>query len=143
MAEKHEIGYQINSSAYKGCLVLIVEDVLLNQQVATAMLKLIGCDVKIAKNGLVALEMIKHEKFDLIFMDCQMPVMDGLEATRRLRIDEATNSHARTPVIAMTARTLEGDEEACLKAGMDDYLSKPLFIQDITEKLRVWLPRQD
>jgi CheY-like chemotaxis protein len=114
--------------------VLLVEDNLVNQMVSTHQLRKLGCEIEIANNGLEALAAWQRGGHDMVFMDCQMPEMDGLEATRKIRILEKERSLAPTPIIAMTAAAMEGDRENCLQAGMDDYISKPVKISEI-EKL--------
>lgn len=104
--------------------ILLVEDNLVNQKVATAMLKKLGCNVFVVPNGARALEQIALRKFGLIFMDCQMPVMDGFEATRAIR--QMIGDIRDIPIIAMTAHALKEDRQKCLDAGMDDYLAKPV-----------------
>ena len=104
--------------------ILLVEDNLVNQKVASAMIKKLGCAVTVAPNGERALEQIALHKFDLIFMDCQMPVMDGFEATRAIR--QMAGDIRDIPIVAMTAHALKGDRQHCLEAGMNDYLAKPV-----------------
>jgi len=123
-----------------GTRVLLVEDNPVNQVVAQAMLQSLGCSVEIAGNGRDALERVAAGQFDLVLMDCQMPVMDGFQATRDLRAREAAGS-ARLPVIAMTASALEGDRELCLAAGMDDYLAKPFLREQLVAVLSRWRPQ--
>ena len=123
-----------------GLRVLLVEDNLVNQKVAAALLKKLGCQVSIAEDGSVALQRLQEAPIDVILMDCQMPVMDGFETTRRLRAGEAGSDAARLPVIAMTANAMQGDREQCLAAGMDDYLAKPVSREAIVSTLRRWLP---
>jgi signal transduction histidine kinase/DNA-binding response OmpR family regulator len=106
--------------------LLIAEDNAMNQEILLAMLEDTGYAVRLARNGRVALEMLDTEDFDAVLMDCQMPEMDGFEATRRLRAREAERGARRLPVIALTANAIRGDRERCLEAGMDDYLSKPV-----------------
>lgn len=118
--------------------VLVVEDNRTNQMVAGAMLARLGCDCTFAGNGLEAVAAAQAARFDLILMDCSMPEMDGFDATRQIRRDEAaTGGH--TPIVAMTANVQSGDEEACLAAGMDDYLAKPVTLATLKQKLGDWL----
>ncbi len=113
-----------NENAVVDADILLVEDNLVNQKVATAMLKKMGCRVIIAPNGARALEQIALRKFDLIFMDCQMPVMDGFEATRAIR--QMVGDIRDIPIVAMTAHALKEDRQRCLDVGMNDYLAKPV-----------------
>ncbi len=114
--------------------VLLVEDNVVNQEVGRGMLESLGCRVNVAENGLAALREVQRGEFDLIFMDCQMPVLDGLEATRRIRQREEGSS-ARVPIIALTAYAMKGDREACLAAGADDYLSKPFSREQLSKSI--------
>ena len=104
--------------------VLLAEDEPVNQLVASRMLARAGCDVDIAGNGREAVDRCSARDYRIIFMDCQMPDLDGYEATRRIRAAEKPAHH--TPIVAMTAHTIHGDRERCLRCGMDDYLPKPL-----------------
>ncbi len=104
--------------------VLVAEDNPVNQKLAARILEREGFQVEVAANGEIALAMIAKSSFDIILMDCQMPVLDGYEATRRLRLD-ANPEKARIPVVALTAHAMEGDREKCLAAGMNEYLTKP------------------
>lgn len=121
--------------------VLIVEDNPVNQLVAAEMVKRLGLHADVAGDGAEALEALERLPYDLVLMDCQMPVMDGFEATRRLRQRQAEG--LRLPVIAMTANAIRGDRERCLDAGMDDYLPKPVRISELKAMLRRWLPATD
>ena len=121
-----------------GARVLLVEDNPVNQQVACAMLEDLGCMAEIAHDGREALERLANGRPHLVLMDCQMPELDGFEATRRFRATEAAGS--RLPIVALTANAMEGDRERCLAAGMDDYLSKPFSREQLATTLRRWLP---
>ena len=118
--------------------VLVAEDNPVNQIVAVAALKRCGCSVDVVSNGLQALEALSAGHYDAVLMDCQMPELDGYEATRELRRLE--HGDDRTPVIAMTAHAMDGDREKCLEAGMDDYVSKPLRREQLVATLRAWIP---
>ncbi len=113
--------------------VLLVEDNPVNQRVAVQILERLGCKVDAAANGREALELLERTAYDAVFMDCQMPEMDGYEATRELRLRQGKNG--RVWVVAMTAHSLAGDREKCLAAGMDDYISKPVRPSAIEEAL--------
>jgi signal transduction histidine kinase/CheY-like chemotaxis protein/HPt (histidine-containing phosphotransfer) domain-containing protein len=124
--------------------VLLAEDNPVNVEVASAMLEGLGLDVSRACNGEEALHSVQADDFDLILMDCQMPVMDGFAATTEIRRHEQQRGRARSlPIIAITANALQGDRESCLAAGMDDYLSKPYTQQALGQTLARWisLPR--
>jgi len=120
--------------AQRSARILLVEDNQVNQKLAYTLLQKRGHQVIVAENGAIALEILAREHFDLVLMDCQMPVMDGFEATRRLRA--GTNMlDPQVRVVAMTANAMEGDREACIAAGMDDYLSKPFSDNDLNAML--------
>ncbi len=121
--------------------VLIAEDNLVNVEVAQEFLLSLGCTVEIAANGQIAVADFQRGGFDLILMDCQMPEMDGLTATQQIRQVESSTGNKRTPIIAVTANAFAEDRAACLKAGMDDYLSKPFTERQLSEALARWLPR--
>lgn len=101
------------------------------------MLTRLGYDAETAQNGQEALSLLVRQSYDLVLMDCQMPIMDGYEATRRVRQQEPPGSH--TIIIGVTANAMEGDREKCLEAGMDDYLSKPFRLQEIIDLIKKWL----
>ena len=116
--------------------ILLVEDNKINQRIATLHLEKLGCHVELAENGEEALNRRKAERFDLMFMDIMMPVMDGLEATRQIRLWEHSQD-AVEPVyiIAMTANAMKGDRESCLQAGMNEYISKPFKAEELQKVL--------
>ncbi len=142
--------------------VLVVDDNPINRKVAARMLEKLGCRVEVAANGREAVEAVANRSYGLIFMDCQMPEMDGFEAVRMIRAREATidlrpsggvnaetgtplmrgeraKGAGRVPIIAMTANAMSGDREYCLAHGMDDYLSKPVQMQDVKRVIQRWL----
>jgi CheY-like chemotaxis protein len=118
--------------------VLVAEDNKINQYLVTHILQRCGYTYRLAANGLEAVEAFQEMRPDLVLMDIQMPVMDGLEATQRIRRLE-DQSEPRTPIVALTARAQPQDRELCLEAGMDDYLSKPVRMETLTERLTHWL----
>lgn len=120
--------------------VLLVEDNVINQTVAKKMLEKIGIDYELASNGQEAVDRLADgHNFKLILMDCQMPIMDGYEATAEIRKREKDAGSDRLKVIAMTANAMEGDKEQCLVAGMDDYIAKPVKLPDLKAMLYKWL----
>lgn len=123
--------------------ILLAEDNTINQEVAKGILKVIGCDVDIAQNGLEVLEKSASGQYDLILMDCHMPSMDGFEATVKIRQREQANPASRVPIIALTADVQKGVIEQCSDAGMDDYLSKPFTRNQLFQILEKWLPFPD
>jgi CheY-like chemotaxis protein len=118
--------------------LLLVEDNPVNQRVAQAVLGKLGYQSELAVNGAEAVTAAAARSYDLILMDCQMPVMDGFEATRRIR--EAQAGARRVPILAMTANAMQGDRERCLQVGMDDYLPKPVTLDALRVALQRWLP---
>ncbi|CRI65735.1 putative Histidine kinase [Thiocapsa sp. KS1] len=122
-------------------LVLVAEDSPVNQAVALGMLKRLGLRADAVGNGVEAIEALGTIPYDLVLMDLQMPVMDGLEATRRIRDASSSVLDRRIPVIAMTANAMQGDREICLQAGMDDYVAKPVKSETLAKVLAQWLPR--
>ena len=121
--------------------VLLVEDNPVNQELALHMLEVLGCRAVVVNHGRAALEALDRTAFDLILMDCQMPEMDGFEATAEIRRREAAGSNGRRiPIVALTAGAVGGDREKCLAAGMDDYVTKPFSLDQLERALRRWLP---
>lgn len=120
--------------------VLLVEDNPINQMVAMKMLQKVGLKAVLANNGVEALEILKQQSFDLVLMDCQMPEMDGFDATREIRKQDIKALYDKPlPVIAMTANVMSGDRERCLEVGMDDYIGKPVQRDKLESILREWL----
>ncbi len=134
-------GYHFSSD------ILLVEDAPVNLEVGMGMLESFGCRVDVACDGQEALDAIRKKSYDVILMDCQMPVMDGYEATRRLRemerqsVDGSAGTHRI--IIALTAHAMQGERQICLDAGMDDYLAKPFSLAALGEVLSRWLPAHD
>lgn len=142
LVTKHYISSLEKETTRKTVSILLVEDNRVNQQVAIGILKRIGYQVDIAINGLEALECLKdsNEKpYALVLMDCQMPEMDGYEATKIIRANSEKHYNENIPIVAMTANTMKGDREKCLAAGMNDYLSKPINPKLLEEKLKQWI----
>jgi CheY-like chemotaxis protein/HPt (histidine-containing phosphotransfer) domain-containing protein len=130
-----------SSSGQKGTAkvrILVVEDNGINRTVALSQLEALGYLGEAVENGRQALEALERESYDLVLMDCQMPVMDGYAAVRRLRRREKGDQHI--PVIAVTAHALKGERQRCLRAGMDDFLAKPLRLHELAASLERWLP---
>lgn len=130
-----------DSSGLQPVNVLLVEDSQTNQMVATAMLEKTGCRLTIANNGYESLEKVQQADFDIVLMDVSMPGMDGLEATRRIRA--LGGKYQTLPILAMTAHAFAHDREACLEAGMNDYLSKPLQREQLYSLLKKWTLSKD
>ncbi len=127
----------LNLSILRNAKVLLVEDNEVNQELALDILNEVGIQVTVAENGSQAIDHIHGENFDLVLMDCQMPVMDGYEATKLIRKE---NQYDMLPVIAMTANAIEGERDRCYTAGMNDYVSKPIDIESFLQTLCMWMP---
>jgi two-component system, sensor histidine kinase and response regulator len=120
--------------------ILIVEDNAVNQRVAAALIERVGHSCEIANDGKEAISALRRIPFDLVLMDCQMPVMDGYEASRSIReLESRIGGHI--PIVAMTANAMDGDREKCLEAGMDDYIAKPVTSNELYAKLEHWLEK--
>lgn len=123
--------------------VLLVDDTASNTMVAKAILKRYGAvDPDTAENGAIALEHVRSKRYDLIYMDCMMPEMDGYEATRAIRGGEAGEQNVKVPIIALTANAMHGDREICLESGMSDYITKPIDPRALMKSLEDWLGRE-
>jgi CheY-like chemotaxis protein len=121
--------------------VLVADDNTTNQRVARLMLENLGCRVDVSANGKEAVEMLELLPYDVVFMDCEMPEMDGYEATAEIR--RRHDSRRQVPIVAMTAKAIQGDREQCLKSGMDDYISKPVRLEDLEATLGRWFSQPD
>ncbi|EKD84049.1 MAG: hypothetical protein ACD_39C00278G0001 [uncultured bacterium] len=130
---KHRSIKPQTSYEHLGLSILVVEDNDINQEVAKGILEMLGCTVTLAGSGAIALEFLEQVKFDVVLLDCQMPEMDGFEVVRIIR---SRPEHTDLPVIAMTAHSMPGDREKCLKAGMNDYLAKPIEAKLLIEALK-------
>ena len=117
----------------KNARILLVEDDVLNQEVMGAMLRILGYHTDIATDGAEALQALSSNNYQLILMDCKMPVMDGFEAVNTIR--NSAEAWRHIPVIAITANALSGERERCMNAGMDEYLSKPVKMEDLGKML--------
>jgi CheY-like chemotaxis protein/HPt (histidine-containing phosphotransfer) domain-containing protein len=126
---------------WSGVRILLAEDNLVNQQVAIGILKKLGLRADIAGNGAEALKALETIPYDLVLMDMQMPIMNGLDATKQIRNPRSAVKNHEIPIIAMTANAMQGDREKCLKAGMNDYVSKPVSPKALAEALEKWLPK--
>lgn len=123
----------------RGGLVLVAEDNKVNQHVIRRMLEKLGYQVAVVENGHEALEAVSERRYSLVLMDCQMPGMDGFEATAAIR--EMPAPHCHVPIIAVTAHAIHGDRERCIQAGMDDYITKPIMLGDLGDVVGRWIDR--
>lgn len=128
-----------NESSFSGHKILLVEDNEVNQLVAKYMLEQMGLRVDICVNGIEAIDQLKQNSYELILMDCQMPEMDGYEATLRVRRGEAGDGHANIPIIALTANAMKGDRERCLEVGMNEHVAKPFEESSLRNVLSKWI----
>ena len=117
--------------------ILLVEDNPVNQLVAKGMLGKLGCDVLLATQGAQALEVLEQEDVDMVLMDCNMPIMDGYEASRRIR---QSGRWPQLPIVALTANAMPEERERCRAAGMDDYLAKPFRREELLALIEHWVP---
>ena len=140
LAEEPEERGEEAGALHFGARVLMVEDNETNRLILEQILNRLGCHVTHAGNGLEALDILRQRSFDLVLMDVQMPVMDGLVAASKIRERESALGLPRQPIIALTANALAGDREMCLQAGMDDYVAKPVTIGSISTAMLRWLP---
>ena len=127
---------QLMPDEIRGSRILVVEDNEMNQEVARSILEDAGFIVEVAENGKAGLEMVRNGHFDLVLMDMQMPVMDGLTASREIR---SLEGYEQLPILAMTAYAMQSDKERCLEAGMNDYLAKPIDLKELWKLLRKWI----
>ena len=121
--------------------VLLAEDNPVNQYVGRTMMEAFGCRVDVASNGSEVLDRMESTTYDIVFMDCEMPVMDGLEATRLIRQREKQQKKPMATIVALTAHGADEDRSRCLEAGMDDYLGKPFRMQDLSRMMEKWRVR--
>lgn len=135
---EHMSKYQV-----KDAHILLAEDSRVNQAFAQEILEQMGCKVTVVPNGQDALTAIEAGNFNLILMDCQMPVMDGFQATRSIRMQTNNPAMAAVPIIALTANAMDGDRERCLEAGMNDYISKPVRSRELKEKVHHWIQKNN
>lgn len=118
--------------------ILVAEDNEVNQKLVSSILTKSGINYRIVSNGQEAIKVYENESFDLILMDCQMPIMDGFAATEKIREIEKSKSRKRVPIIAITANAMKGDREKCIGKGMDDFLSKPFRMNELLDIIGVW-----
>ena len=130
--EKNPVMKMYNSN------VLLVEDNPVNQEVGRTMMEAFGCRVDVASNGSEVLDRMESTRYDIVFMDCEMPVMDGLEATRLIRQREKQQRKPMAAIVALTAHGADEDRSRCLEAGMDDYLGKPFRMLDLSRLMEKW-----
>lgn len=122
--------------------VLVAEDSAVNRELAARQLSILGLTSRVVTSGAAAVEALQQGRYDLVLMDLQMPELNGIEATRAIRADEQADGRPRTPIIAVTANAMSETRAACLAAGMDDFATKPLLLDELVRVLELWLPRQ-
>ncbi|WP_234296920.1 ATP-binding protein [Herbaspirillum frisingense] len=127
------------STVMNGARILVAEDTDINRQLLRILLARRGCVLQEVENGLLAVDAMRHGQYDLVLMDCMMPIMDGYQATAEIRAIEQAQGRPRTPIVALTASAIEGDRQRCLDAGMDDYLSKPFTQVGLMNTVEKWL----
>lgn len=120
--------------------ILLAEDNEVIRELAREILEFLDFDVSAVENGKLALQLALQQNFDLILMDCQMPVLDGFEATRKFRSLEMENGRGKTPIVGLSGHPVAEGRENCLASGMDDYLQKPFTINELQEIINAWIP---
>lgn len=139
----HQESHSKQKIYFKNSRILVAEDNRVNQEFIKEILGNLGCDVQVAKNGEEVVDMAMKNNYDLILMDCQMPIMDGFEASSKLNMLKVKHEINDIPIIALTANAMKGDKEKCIDAGMQDYMTKPVRKDQIIEMLTKWLPIKD
>ena len=142
IATRHTAREALPSFANCRSRILLAEDNITNQQVALGILKKLGLSTDVVANGREVLEALKARPYDLVLMDVQMPEMDGIEASRKIRMSNASTSNRNIPIIAMTAHAMQGDKDTCINAGMNDYIAKPISPFALATVLKKWLPQE-
>jgi two-component system, sensor histidine kinase and response regulator len=132
---KNDVRIEPQSVGRNGVKVLVVDDDAMNRKLAANLLEKLGCEVELAANGLSALDLMSHHSFDVVFMDCQMPEMDGFETARAVRRPGGAALDRSVRIVAMTGHTLAEDRDKCMAAGMDDHVSKPVSLQELADAL--------
>jgi CheY-like chemotaxis protein len=133
--------YTVAECTERGVRILLAEDNIINQKVAQNMLNKVGYKADVVANGIEAVRALELINYDLVFMDCLMPEMDGFEATHAIRDKESKVLNHSVPIIAMTANAMQGDREKCIESGMDDYLTKPVKKEDLADMIEKWFRR--
>ena len=134
-------GHRLREASRQNARILLVEDNKVNKLVAEGILGKLGFIADTADNGQQAINMLEAASYDIVFMDVQMPVMDGYQATMAIRSGKTKAANPNVPIIAMTAHAMKGDREKCLQSGMDDYISKPISPRKLSKVLEKWLPQ--